>query len=54
MSEQDVFARAWAMLIERIDAKTSWGKNELSHLMLKCIIDAGKDSGMQPAERIQT
>ena len=38
-------ARAWALLLERIEQKTSWGKEELKVLMLRCIIDVMADRG---------
>lgn len=34
--------KAWQLLYQRIEAKTSWGKIELQKLMLQCLIDAGE------------
>ena len=36
-----VYIRAWKLLLERIEGKTSWGKTELKELMLLCLLDAG-------------
>lgn len=36
----DQHAKAWKLLLARIEAKTSWGKIELKNLMLECLIDA--------------
>lgn len=36
-----VFIKAWRLLLERIEYKTSWGKVELKELMLQCLLDAG-------------
>ena len=33
------FQKAWLRLIKEINRKTSWGKTELSLLMLACISD---------------
>ena len=36
----DVYQRAWASLLKRIEAKTSWGRNELKNEMLGALVDA--------------
>lgn len=38
----DIYLKAWSLLLERIQEKTSWGNIELQKLMLRCLIDAGK------------
>lgn len=35
-----VFGRAWQLLQERIERKTSWGKQELKNEMFLCLRDA--------------
>lgn len=37
----DVYQRAWASLLKRIEAKTSWGRNELKQQMLEALVEAG-------------
>jgi hypothetical protein len=39
----NIYQKAWKLLLERLDQKTSWGKEELKKLMLKCLIDAGEE-----------
>ena len=36
----DVYQRAWASLLRRIEAKTSWGRNELKQQMLEALVEA--------------
>lgn len=38
-----VYQRAWKLLLERIEQKTGWGKEQLKNLMLQCMIDAGEE-----------
>lgn len=40
----DVYQRAWASLLQRIEAKTSWGRNELKQQMLEALVEAGETS----------
>lgn len=40
------YQRAWLLLIDRIQPKTSWGRNELRDLMLRCLVDAGNPKGL--------
>ncbi len=35
-----IFERAWKRLQERLNEKTSWGRNELVILMSECLQDA--------------
>ena len=35
----DVYQRAWASLLKRIEAKTSWGRNELKQQMLEALTE---------------
>ncbi|KKN68715.1 hypothetical protein LCGC14_0449060 [marine sediment metagenome] len=35
-----VFSRAWMLLEDRIDSKTSWGKNEIRNEMFLSLRDA--------------
>ena len=39
----DVYQRAWASLLQRIEGKTSWGRNELKQQMLEALVE-GQDS----------
>ncbi len=39
----NIYLRAWKLLLERIESKTGWGKEELKKLMLACLIDAGEE-----------
>jgi len=38
-----LYQKAWELLLDRIQAKTGWGNVELQKLMLRCLIDAGKE-----------
>jgi len=38
---EDIYRKAWVILLERIQTKTGWGNVELQKLMLKCLIEAG-------------
>jgi hypothetical protein len=40
----NVYQRAWELMLQRIEQKTGWGKEQLKNLMLQCFIDAGKES----------
>jgi RecB family exonuclease len=42
----DIYLTAWQLVRERIEGKTSWGKNELKHLLLSCLVEAGSLSGV--------
>jgi len=47
----NIYQKAWELLLEKIQVKTGWGKIELQQLMLKCLIDAGKQERITiPAE----
>ena len=50
----DVYQRAWASLLQRIETKTSWGRNELKDTMLGALMDAADDKcfrcGHSPSE----
>jgi len=39
MSNEDVYRKAWELLLSKIENKTGWGKNELKQLMLECLIN---------------
>lgn len=39
---ENIYLKAWGLLLERLDQKTGWGKEEIKKLMLRCLIDAGK------------
>lgn len=41
---ENLYLRAWKLLRQRIDRKTSWGKEEIKKLMLDCLIDAGEQA----------
>ena len=38
----NIYLRAWKLLLERLERKTGWGKEELKILMLQCLLDAGE------------
>ncbi len=40
MDTNAVYQRAWARLLERIESKTSWGRNALKDVMLDCLVNA--------------
>ena len=37
----EIYLKAWILLLERIETKTGWGKEELKFLLLRCLLDAG-------------
>lgn len=39
--KMDIYTKAWAALLIKLEAKTSWGRNELKQLMLECLVEAG-------------
>jgi len=39
----NIYLRAWKLLLERLEHKTGWGKEELKRLMLQCLLDAGDE-----------
>lgn len=41
-SFMNIYLRAWKLLLERLERKTGWGKEELKILMLQCLLDAGE------------
>lgn len=41
----DLYHRAWLALLRRIEAKTTWGRNELKELMLACIVAPDQKRG---------
>jgi len=38
-SEEDIYKKAWELLLLNIEFKTTWGRNELKQLMLECLIN---------------
>lgn len=42
---ENIYLKAWLLLLERLESKTGWGKGELKELMLKCLLDAGVELG---------
>jgi hypothetical protein len=38
----NIYLKAWKLLLERLEQKTGWGKEEIKKLMLKCLLDAGE------------
>lgn len=45
MSERNVYQIAFKLFLERIESKTSWGKEEIKKLMLACLMEAGDVQG---------
>ena len=39
----NIYQRAWELVLAILDEKTSWGRTELKQLMLKCLVEAGKE-----------
>jgi len=39
----NIYLRAWKLLLERLENKTGWGKEEIKKLMLQCLLDAGEE-----------
>jgi hypothetical protein len=39
MAKCNPYENGWKELLKRIEAKTTWGKNELKQLMLECLIN---------------
>jgi len=39
----NIYLKAWKLLLERLESKTSWGKEEIKRLMLKCLLDSGEE-----------
>lgn len=46
----NIYQIAWKLLLERIEAKTGWGKVELKQLMLKCLVEAGETAPEKRSE----
>lgn len=40
---KNIYLVAWKLLLERLEQKTGWGKEEIKKLMLKCLLDAGEE-----------
>ena len=40
----NLYLRAWKLLLERLEQKTGWGKEEIKKLMLQCLLDAGEEA----------
>lgn len=38
----NIYLKAWKLLLERLEQKTGWGKEEIKKLMLTCLLDAGE------------
>jgi len=41
--EMNIYLKAWKLLLERLERKTGWGKEEIKKLMLQCLLDAGEE-----------
>lgn len=37
------FSKAWQLLKERVEAKSSWGRQELKNLMFECLHEGAKE-----------
>ena len=44
---KNLYLIAWKLLLERLEQKTGWGKEEIKKLMLKCLLDAGDAEGQE-------
>jgi hypothetical protein len=44
MDREEVYQKAWTLLQNRLERKTSWGKLEVKMLMGQCLKDALDDS----------
>lgn len=41
MTSEELYQKAWSLLLDRIQEKTGWGSVELQKLMLRCLVVAG-------------
>ena len=41
-----IYVKAWKLLLERLENKTGWGKEEIKRLMLQCLLDAGDEEAL--------
>ncbi len=41
---ENIYLKAWKLLMVKLEQKTSWGKEELKKLMLQCLLDAGTET----------
>ena len=39
----NIYLKAWKLLLQRLESKTGWGKEEIKKLMLQCLLDAGDE-----------
>jgi len=39
--EKNIYLIAWRLMLQRLENKTGWGKEEIKKLMLQCLLDAG-------------
>jgi len=45
-----IYLEAWKLLLERLERKTGWGKEEVKRLMLQCLLDAGDATSASPTK----
>ncbi len=38
----NIYLKAWKLLLQKLETKTGWGKEEIKKLMLQCLLDAGE------------
>lgn len=51
-TRMNVYLKAWKLLLERLEQKTSWGKEALKRLMLQCLLDAGEEVNETNRDRV--
>ena len=44
-----VYERAWQKLLDAIEQKTGWGRQELKNLMLKLLVEAANEGKTRDA-----
>ena len=42
--EQNTYAIAWGLVLQKLETKTGWGRNELKDMMLKSFVEAGNQA----------
>lgn len=42
-SANDIYRKAFALFLNRLDGKTGWGKHQVRQLLLDCLLEAGQN-----------
>jgi len=46
----NIYLKAWRLLLQRLEQKTGWGKEEIKKLMLQCLMDASEDEDKESSK----